>query len=112
MDSPSFLTVNEFAKKYRLSEVTIRRRIEDGSLKIAQLGGRQHKILIIDDVIPEPKALPELPPQIRSSYGPVISHSNSVVNSGLDPNQRTKSCADLQRPRSGPRPRWQQHLAS
>jgi excisionase family DNA binding protein len=63
-----FVTVAEFARQTGLSERTIRRGVQDGSLPHAQLGGRWHRILIPADAL-ERVLVPAKPPAAPHGEG-------------------------------------------
>lgn len=75
-----YLTVREFADRFPVSEKTVRRRIDDGSLPHIQPGGKNTKLLIPEDAFAllqnaashgtrdecEPKARPGRLPRFKS----------------------------------------------
>jgi excisionase family DNA binding protein len=79
--TPRFLSPADFARATGLSEATVRRRIRDGSLPVAQPGGKKSRVLIPRDVLDRSAPAP----------GP------SVPAPGPTP--------PAPRP-AGPRPRW------
>jgi len=85
---PQYLTIKQSASHYGLSETTIRRRVQDGSLPSVQTGGKGKKILI--------------PSQALIAF--------TAANRNLDPPAMPAEAAPIASskppPRRGPRPRW------
>jgi excisionase family DNA binding protein len=87
-----FLTVTQAAVALNVSEKTVRRRLDDGSLPGRQLGGKGKKWLVPVTAV---NALPSDPPL------PITEASPPVI----------EPVADHQRKR-GPAPQWQRQLAA
>jgi hypothetical protein len=96
-----YFTIKEFLREFPYySEKTIRRRINDGSLEISQLGGPRTKILIVvrgGKPGPDDSAAQLEPPRF-------------ILPSGLTAQRRQQGEAPRV-PRGGPKPKWMQARA-
>jgi excisionase family DNA binding protein len=82
-----YFTIRELSKVSRLSESTLRRRIEDGSLPVIQPGGHRTRMLFASDV------LEKLIPVVAESDDDLLATRN---------NKPSRSAQQL----AGPLPRW------
>jgi hypothetical protein len=61
------MDAKEFQVHSKLSKSTIQRRIQDGSLKVWQPGGKGTRILIYADNLLESRGMESMPPEIKNN---------------------------------------------
>lgn len=104
-----WLSIAEFVALSGLSQSTVRRRIDDGSIASAQPGGKGTKLLIPADTLARlaaerSDADAQTPVTMRSAAGgPRPSAVSTAPDPSADPSPRKVS-------RRGPKPKWQRHL--
>ncbi len=80
---PKYVTINEFCDQVRLSESTVRRRINAGDIPSLQPGGHRTRILI-----------------------PVSYLASTEQKSNIDVTEDDSDSRPVTKPIPGPRPRW------
>lgn len=86
-----YFTIRELSEVSGLSESTLRRRIEDGSLPVIQPGGRRTRMLFATDV------LDTIADRLQTT--PDLTGTNSIESD-------TPPLAKPSKTKRGPRPRW------
>jgi len=69
------MDAKEFQVHSKLSKSTIQRRIQDGSLKVWQPGGKGTRILIYADNLLKSRGMESMPPEIKN-----INHNKKISN--------------------------------
>ena len=67
---PKYLSVEQFATLHAISVTTVRRRLDDGTLRSIQLGGKGHKHLIPRDALLASPSSPSALTGNKSDEGP------------------------------------------
>ena len=96
-NSQAYLTIAQFCEQSGLSDSTVRRRVQDGSLPAIQLGGKGKKILL-------PATALSLAAGIEDKLAPVMAKAANAAVPTPDPDATTTIEVST---RPGPLPRWQ-----